>query len=431
MSAFAPTTAVICHSLVALDPDVFDILKGEDYLLIHQCTARAARKTVTRMNTRGRTFLRVDHDESLVFSVRATVLEQTGLGNPHPGRLLSHTALEFANAGALPFQFRMGTYGRLIFGPSAELDPQPGDLPSLSFDVIALFAELDTDEYPATGGGTGTPGSPSQFVEIPAQDAAEILECRNALLLAAFNGVDPFADAAVTATLYAGTPGAGGVALTDPLPLTPWTTFDEDVVSYSTRARNQVAITWLDSAAVPREATQIRIERNGRTIATIVLANPLAIPAYWGIRAPVNALAVQLTWPTDGTATPPAAANRPSRHFLAYTMGGLFAAAFPNGNRYLTASDDDLVAPTDFDSLPAVPATADNWLVEGLKVFPRNITGTITAPGGGWPVELITVRLNGATVVILREYYAAAIAVGETLLLNLGPVLDLETVPAA
>jgi hypothetical protein len=316
----------------------------------------------------------------------------------------------------------------ILRDPSQE--PGAGDATEVAFTVEHAFIDLDESEYPDTDSGGVTPGEPTYYVDIPAQAAAELSDAlKNALLLDVFNSVPAFGSAAFTATLYNGIPGSGGIAISDTLTLTAWTTFDEPTLVYQTEARNHAAVDWTDASSAERIATHIRFARNGLTT-DLTLAVPLVIPAYYGVRAPANALALSLTWPFDGTATPPAAANRPSRHFLKYFCGATRAATFATANLYCTFSDSDLVTPEDFDSIPEVAATAGNWAVSGLTVAPADIAGVNTAPPETWPIELVTVHLNGGSAICLREYYTATITEGNVVTIDGSPVLDLNEPPA-
>lgn len=423
MSAFLPTAAVVVHSHVSLDTAVLETLRAEDFLLIHRCRCSATRANRRAIDTDGQCFLRVDLDPVIRFQVTASVLEASGLANYHPGRKLSAQALQFANGADLPFQFDEGPAVFIYENPT--LDPGPGDLPTIEFTVAVEFSDLDSTNYPATstdGGPGGGVFIPSAFVDLPVQTPWELSATwRNALLLDLFNSVDAFEGAPFTATLYDGNPAETGVALLGPITLDAWTNFSE--VGYTTRAKNQSDVFWNGTFVSERTANYIRYERNG--LFTDALLNaPLVIPAFTGVRAPALALALQLTWPLDGSPLP-AAGDLPSRNVLTYAVGGARSALVTGTDLTVTASDSDYTTPTDFDSF-TVAATDAAFTVSGDTVS-VNLTGTNFAPGGGWDVEVIRIALPGG-LVIVREAYPLAVTVGNPVTVT-GVLLNLAAIP--
>lgn len=416
---FAPQAAVLCHSLVTLNADVLALLKEEEALLIHRCVAKADRQRRAWVNTAGVEVLAVYTNEELTWDVQAGLLDTTGLGNYHPGRALSAQSLAWANGETLPFQFKTGNRGVFVY-EAPSIDPGPGDLPNISFRIRLQFGELDEDTYPDDGGPTL-----SAFVEIPNQTAVELAEgARNALLLDVFNGVDAFGTDGLTASLWTGDPEAGGVLQFPATAIAPWTTLAETATATS-RAKNSSVIEWTATAGHQRIVTHVRLQRGTVVLRDIQLATALTVPANNGVRAPIGALGVLLTWPWDVTATAPA--TLPSRKYVTYAMGGSRADADIDSSLLVEFTSSDLL--TDADNI-LVPATSEFWEVDGLTVTPRAIIGTNAAPGGGWTVGVVEAYSGGTLV--MRERHAFAVAEGDVVRLIDGePVLDLEATAAA
>lgn len=438
MSAFSSTAAVVVHSLAAtLDADVLDTLKAEDFLLIHRCTRSANRTTRRAVDTQGRCFLRVDLDPVLRYQVSASVLAAEGLANYHPGRKLSAEALGFANGADLPFQFNEGPKVFIYENPT--LDPGPGDLPTIEFGIAVEFADFDSETYP----DTTTPADhipsnyiPTDFAVIPVQSAVELTaSCRNALLLDIWNSVNAFNDAPLTARLYSGAPqtvdnpGGTGTPLSDAITLVPWTTYSEPVVNYSTVGKNHAMIQWGagHTGLTTRYCSHILLARNGVEVAVIPLATSLAIYPFQGIRAPIDALSVKLTYPTDGTPAP----DDCSSFFLEYVLGlRTRAGTFISSNLHVSAQLADLSTALE---TWVVAASSTFWSVSGLTVTPVNVVSDNVAPGGGWAVEGISIYYNNGgspgAPLCLRERHSVTVTVGNPVTLNGTPILNLATAP--
>ena len=133
------------------------------------------------------------------------------------------------------------------------------------------------------------------------QTAASLTdECLNAFLKMAFLNDNAFGTVPLTLTLYAGNPATTGVAVSDALPLDLWTNVDEPVTPSQTRIRNHEILEFLDTSGSDRIVTHLLWQRNGVPVARKELATPLLIPGYYGLRVPINALALQLAWPSAG-----------------------------------------------------------------------------------------------------------------------------------
>lgn len=414
---FQPTAAILAHSLVDLNSAVLSLLKPEDALLIHRVTARADRQRESRVNTAGREVLVVYTEEELLWDVQASLLDQVGLGDYHPGRALSATALAWANGADLPFQFKQGLGHEFIY-EAPVLDMPAGDLPSLSFRIRALFAEFDTEEEP----DTDAPGL-NDFEEIPAQTAVELsTDIRQALLMEIFQGLNGFGTAPFTAALYEGDPTTGGVQHFGPVDLEPWTSFT-NTAAYITKAQNHEVIEWTGVVDFPRTITHIRYTR-GSYNWDVALAAPLTVPALSGVRAPINALALQLTWPWDVTGSAPS--PLPSRNYLEYVVGGTREAAGIAG--VLSVEFSDATLATDTDLIEGIPATNEHWEVSGLTVTPKDISGTADAPTGGWSSQVVAIYCGG--VLAGRRYHNLFVQEGSKYYLHDQPVIDLEAAPA-
>lgn len=418
---FDPTAAVLVHSLVTLDAAVFALLKAEETLLIHRCVARADRERRAWSNTGGREVLVVYSGETLLWDVTAGLLDQTGLGNYHPGRALSAQSLEWANGEALPFQFHAGTHGLFIY-ESPTLDPPPGDLPGVSFRIRLQFGEFALEENPDDGLELGLTG----FAEIPAQSPVELgVLWRVELLRVVFTGasegdstsLSAFDAEPMTAALYSGDPDAGGVELFAPLDLTAWTTFSETAATV-TKGQNQSVIEWTSVVNYERTVTHILFERNGwKTV--VPLAAALTVPALSGVRAPVNALALQLTWPWDIAS--PAPDVLPSRRYLTYALGGTREAAGLGAVLKVVFSSEDLL--TEYESVQ-IPAVGEFWSLADLTARPAIFEGIRLAGVGGWPIMVVTVFSGDTTV--LRQRHTLTVPEGGFVRLDGTPVLDLE-----
>jgi hypothetical protein len=431
-AVFNPLASVIAHTQVPVNVLTFSMLEAEDALLIHTCRRSATRQEWRRYNKDGKLIVFVRHSPVLTYSITATALDPTGenLGNYHPGRCLSDRALAFVNGGRTPFQFEAEVDsvipGKLILLNPVQ-DPGAGDATEVSFDIEHAFIDLD-DGF--VEGGEAEPATPTLFVEIPAQDAVELsTACRTALLRDVFTSVNAFAGAVWTATLYDGDPAGAGVALTDPLTLAAWTHIDEPGAEWVSRARNNAITTWLDAATTDRTCSYILFERNGITVAIKQLTAPLVIPAYYGVKAPVHALALQLTWPFDGApAMSPTAGDRPARIWIGYVCGG--DRTYQTATLVVQVYD---ALDVELDSFP-VAASAANFTVAGLTVTPGTLTGTDLAPGGGWAIAYVKISMNNgadgpAVPVSLQEFHTATITVGNPVVLTAAPVLDLADTP--
>lgn len=405
------------------DSAVMTTTREEEFLLIQSCVPVVEQPAPDKyFLPGGRNILTVYQPGQLSWQVEASVLEWDGLADYHPGAALSRRLLPFDNAASRrPFQF---SDGAVLVYESPRLTAPAGGLPTIAFTIAEqLGLGLDTVAFPALSGST----TPSVFVEIPAQDPVELATpAEEALLRDVFHSLDAFADAPVLAQLFVGAPASGGIALTGEVEIADWT-FSEPDAPYITEALTDADIDWEDVAAYERTGTHVRISRNGVVLRDLTLASPIVIPAAQGIRIPAGHLGLLLTWPFDGTATPPTAADRPSRHFLGYVLGGVRATFLPSTELTVSFRDDDYGTPVEYDTLE-IPAHPDFWTITGRTVAPV-FTNTNAAPSGGWSILVVHVSLYGGTAVALREECSISVAEDALITLSGTPALDLTAAP--
>lgn len=426
--AFNPLAAVIVHSQVPVNPATFQMLREEAALLIHGCRRSATRQEWRRYNRHGKLIVFVRHSPLLTYAVTATALDPTGenLGNYHPGRCLSDRTLAFVNGGTVPYQFEAAVEGvmpgKFILRDPVQ-DPGAGDATEVSFTVEHAFVDLDVDDYP--GGSVATPGTPESFVTLPEQTAASLTtEALDALAGALFLDVHPFGSSLLSLTLYDGDPAGAGVAVSDPLILSEWLLVDEPDIPSRTRCRNHALLEFLDASGLDRTVTHLQWSRNGIPIARKALAAPVVIPGYYGLRIPVGAIGLQLTWLTDGDMAS-SAHSLPAQVAFAYLFGteglapsqtGLYVN-FYDGDPYTTGN---LVADTDL----TISRDAAGWSVSGHVVSSADtLAGTDAAPGGGWSIPYVVVGIDGGgnTWWIVRQFSPPlSIAPGGSVALSAG-----------
>lgn len=398
---FNPLAAVIVHSQVPVNPLTFTLLEGEEALLVHGCRRQATRQEWRRYNRHGKLIVFVRHSPLLTYSVTATALDPTGenLGNYHPGRCLSDRALAFLNGGRTPFQFEKEVEGvipgKLILkDPSQE--PGAGDATEVSFTIEHAFVDLDVPSYP--GGSVATPGEPEQFITLPEQTAASLTpETLHGLIAAVFLNESPFAAEPLTLTLYAGDPAGSGIAISDPLSLTNWLNADEPEIPSRTRVRNHAVMEFLDASGLDRTVTHLLWSRNDIAVAYKELATPVLIPGYYGLRIPVNALALQLTWPQAGDMAS-SWTEAPARCALRWLFGAatlepsqtaFFVSTF-NGDPHTSGEPVG-----DIINLSAARSAA-GWDVSGSSAASAGaISGTAAAPAGGWTIPFVVAGIDG------------------------------------
>lgn len=423
---FNPLAAVIVHSQVPVNPLTFQLLEGEDALLVHRCTRAATRQEWTRYNRRGKMIVFVRHSPLLTYSVQATALNPTGenLGNYHPGRCLSDRALDFVNGGRTPFQFEAVVEGvvpgKFILKDPVQ-EPGAGDATEVSFSVVHAFIDLDVEEYP--GGSSATPGEPTTFVDLATQEnAALLLPGFEALLADFFRAADSFAVEPLTLAFWSAAPGAGGVALTDALPLTPWTSLSEVDSSPdidTAIARNDSLLTWMDASSVDRVCTHLVWQRNGIAVAALELDEPLTIPAYDGVRIPVDCCGIRLRWYWAASGSP-LPATTALRYLLGHTDTGVTpAAATLTVECYSDDPSGSGVLQTSFAVARDSTWTISSWRV-GNGV---TLTGP-AAPGGGWSTTYVRVLLSGVATPLCEQFLSGTIstAAGDAITLAAGVI---------
>lgn len=428
--SFDPLKAVHIHAHGArtINTNVIGCAEEEN-LLIHSCGFSADRQIKIRKHTpEGELIFRADADPVLMWRVRASVLAWSGLADAHPGPL-ARQALVFANGGRIPHQFLPfraqydGEEPGILFYESPSTDVEGGDTPEISFNVALEFSDLDTGNHAGseTLGGRWTfhvpgyvpeePGN-SEWLELPAQTAANLtLAGSNAILSDGFCGTNSFSTAPLTATLYTGDPLAGGTAVSTAVALPLWTTVENLTVEHA-RIRNHAAVEWVATGAL-RVITHIAFTRNGILVSRKTLSSAIALPAFTGLRAPVDALTIQCVWDRSGssTATPAALALR-------HLCGDATALLYP-AETTLTIkcwSGDAFAGGTLLDSF-TVPRDATTWTAADARAVNAVIlTGTATAPGpGGWLTEYWTVELAGLAMPLVARFLSGdlATAVGD------------------
>lgn len=409
VTVFNPLAAVIVHSQVPVNPLTFQMLEGEEALLVHSCRRQATRQEWRRFNRHGKLIVFVRHSPLLTYSVRATALDPTGenLGNYHPGRCLSDRSLAFLNGGRTPFQFEAAVEGAIpgkliLLNPSQE--PGAGDATEVDFTIEHAFVDIDIEEYP--GGSVATPSEPALFITLPEQNAAGLTtEARDLLPAAVFHNIHPLGSSPLTLTLYYGDPASGGIAVSDPLPLAVWTAADEPDVATRTRLRNHAALEFLDASGLDRTVTHLLWARNGIAIARKALDAPIVIPGYYGLRVPIHALALQLTWPHAGDLSA-WSDELPARVALRYLFGetlepsqtALYVTCF-DGDPHTTGNaiaDNGLILTRD----------AGGFTLTGAAVASAApVNGADPAPVGGWSIPFVAVGINDVqTWWIVKEF---------------------------
>lgn len=427
MPSFSATDDILfAHApgeLTDLDPALLQSLQAEQFLLCQSCIAAVDQQAPAVRNAPDGTNLLTAYDPGqLVWTISARVLAWNGLADYRPGAALSRQALTFLNGPDYRMPFQFSDDGILVY-EGARQNEAAGTLPEVTFSVRQVCG-AGYDE-------TAHPASPVPLVVLPFQSASVELHttARHQLLLAVFNGADPFADEPLTATLYNGNPDTTGTPVTTCSDGGAWTTgLSEPDLPYRTQAANPEVLDFTDVSPSDATATWIKYECNGLAVAVAELDAPLAIPAGHAVRAPVGALLLHLTWPLDGDPLP-SAADLPSRRFLPLALGAARASVIPAGTVEITLSDADFTTPTDFDIITAVPADGTHWTVSGLTVAPASISGTNTAGPGGWAIGSVKVNLTGVSTVLFREYYTASVSSGAAATLNTAPVLNLGLPP--
>lgn len=405
-AVFNPLAAVIVHSQVPVNPLTFQLLEGEDALLIHSCPRRATRQEWIRWNKNGKMIVFVRHSPRLTYNVTATALDPTGenLGNYHPGRCLGDRTLAFLNGTRVPFQFDITAASKLILKEPSQ-EPGAGDSTEVSFEIEHAFIDLDVENYP--GGSVATPSEPELFITLPEQSVADLTaEALEALIEVAFLNADPFAGEPLTLTLYYGDPAGSGIAVSDPLALTNWTNVDEPDIPTRSRVRNHAVLDFLDASGLDRTVTHLLWARNGVPVSRKELSAPVVIPGYYGLRIPVNALALQLTWPAAGDVAGSWVGPATWRAF-AFLFGSedlqpaqtTLYLNFYDGDPHTTGNaigDNDLTLDRSVAGWTAAGSTATSA---------AGVSGTDTAPPGGWTIPFAVVGIDGAQMwCIVKEF---------------------------
>lgn len=418
--SFDPLKAVHIHAHGArtIDTDVIGVAEEEN-LLIHACAFAAARQKLRETTPEGELIFRADYDPTLTWNVRATVLAFAGLADAHPGPL-SRQALLFANGYRYPHQFRREAEGEdvgILFYEDPSTDHDGGDTPEINFRVALEFSDLDTTNHAGeetlgagwtvtVPGYTPEPPVPDEFVEIPVQTPALIIDAAREdlgedIFLAAAN----FGTAPLTATLYDGDPLGAGTAISDPLTLAAWLDQTEPDVPETTVTRNHAVVDWPATAA-DRTCSHILWVRNGINVSSKALAAPLAIPAFKGVRAPISALALQLTWPQAGDMAG-SWTEHPARLATRYLFGAETLGPAET-TCYVTCFDGDPQTTGNAIGDPdlTLERSVAGWTVAGsTATSAAAVNGTDAAPPGGWTIPFAVVGIGDVqTWWIVKEF---------------------------
>ncbi len=416
-------------------------LTDEENLLIHRCRINATRQKERILDHEGSLLLRADFDAVLTWSVQATVLDYLGLANYHPGTPLARQALAFAQSNRTPHQFLREADGEeigLLYFEDPDTDVAGGDTPETSFKVVLEFSDLDTSLHPGESGQddpvvyvtSPVPDTAAAAIEIPAQDSAPLPAATISLVAyAVAHGITGPYSGALTATLYDGDPAATGTPISDPLTMDAWENFTQPDFPNTTVARNHEALTW-PYAAAARSISHIRLQR-GTLIRDITLAAPVEVPAYVDVTAPIDALGIHLTWDLDGDFGT-YANETPATIALKYLLGSetlqpatttVFVECY-NGDPMDTGAlvgDNDLT----------LPRTASGLTVSGATITQAiDVTGTDTAPGGGWTITHVALGIPSVTTLFIVVELGTPITVspGGTITIPAG---TLTVTPAA
>lgn len=367
--------AIAAHTLVPMDSGVLTTLEAEDFLLVQSCTRTGSSERLQEIDWQGKLVLDVHFNTRLIYQVSAFVLGWEGLADYHPGRALSDRALSFAN-GKQAMQFQ--NTGTLVY-----MDPKQGisggALPSVEFTVERLFVDLNYAAYP-------TGGVAESIVYVPDQSAVELSAAAyEHVLKAIFEGAVPVSGP-VTATLFNGAPGAGGVAVSAVLTVPMWGPVT--VLSGDQAVIEAPEIVW-PSTSGARTVTHIRVQNGAQLVTDIPLAASLSVPSGKQVRALRGSLSILADWPnvlTNGIT--------PAGEALRYLLAGLLLRQ-GSGTlwaRLLPTADPNVVP---LVSVP-LPRNPTAWAMPGLTQIQLDQAqqSSELAPPGGWQVRRVVVTLD-------------------------------------
>jgi hypothetical protein len=398
----AAAAAIIVHTMEALDPAVLETLQPEDCLLVQSCQRSGSSQRIEETDSDGNLVLSIHYDQRLVYSIQADVLEWDGLADYHPGRALSARALDFAN-GSRAMQFDES--GTLVY-VAPQQTAGAGQLPSVSFQVERLFADLDTAAYPS--------GTASSYSYLSAQAVAELpASATTALLEAVFHG--QAINGNLTATLYNGDPSAGGTAVSAAITCDPWTDAGPIVFDGNTAVITSAGITFPPTGS-SRTVTHVRFSRAGVTALDVALASTLTLPANHALLADAGDFSAQLEWPygmSGGTT--------PAELSLRYLFGDPTADLIGTATGVtITCYPAVVIGSEPLDTFQ-VPRNSATWGIIGDTVSNTPaLAGTNIAPAGGWAVQTITVGIDGVGTWFIRRERLISVGAGQPVPITAG-----------
>jgi hypothetical protein len=398
----AAASAILVHTMEALDPAVFETLQAEDALLVQSCQRSGSSQRIEETDSTGNLVLSIHYDQRLVYSIQADVLEWDGLADYHPGRALSARALDFVN-GARAMQFEDS--GTLVY-VSPQQTAGAGQLPSIAFQVERLFADLDTAAYPT--------GTASSFTYLATQAVAELpASATTALLEAVFYGTAITGD--LTATLYNGDPASGGTAVSSAIVCDPWTAAAPIVAGGDTSVITSAEITF-PSTGSSRTVTHVRFLRGAVVALDVALGATVTLAANHALIAEAGDFSAQLEWPygLSGGTTP---AELALRYLFADPTADLVGDAT---EVTISCYPATIVGSEPLDVF-RVSRDSSTWDPVGDSMSNgTTLTGTNIAPAGGWAVQTIVASIDGVGTWFIRRERLISVGAGQPVTIATG-----------
>jgi hypothetical protein len=398
----AAASAILVHTMEALDPAVFETLQAEDALLVQSCQRSGSSQRIEETDSAGNLVLSIHYDQRLVYSIQADVLEWDGLADYHPGRALSARALDFVN-GTQAMQFEDS--GTLVY-VSPQQTAGAGQLPSIAFQVERLFADLDTATYPS--------GTASSFTYLATQAVAELpASATTALLEAVFYGTAITGD--LTATLYNGDPASGGTAVSSAIVCDPWTAAAPIVAGGDTSVITSAEITF-PSTGSSRTVTHVRFLRGAVVALDVALGATVTLAANHALIAEAGDFSAQLEWPygLSGGTTP---AELALRYLFADPTADLVGDAT---EVTISCYPATIVGSEPLDVF-RVSRDSSTWDPVGDSMSNgTTLTGTNIAPAGGWAVQTIVASIDGVGTWFIRRERLISVGAGQPVTIATG-----------
>jgi hypothetical protein len=398
----AAASAILVHTMEALDPAVFETLQAEDALLVQSCQRSGSSQRIEETDSAGNLVLSIHYDQRLVYSIQADVLEWDGLADYHPGRALSARALDFVN-GTQAMQFEDS--GTLVY-VSPQQTAGAGQLPNIAFQVERLFADLDTATYPS--------GTASSFTYLATQAVAELpASATTALLEAVFYGTAITGD--LTATLYNGDPASGGTAVSSAIVCDPWTAAAPIVAGGDTSVITSAEITF-PSTGSSRTVTHVRFLRGAVVALDVALGATVTLAANHALIAEAGDFSAQLEWPygLSGGTTP---AELALRYLFADPTADLVGDAT---EVTISCYPATIVGSEPLDVF-RVSRDSSTWDPVGDSMSNgTTLTGTNIAPAGGWAVQTIVASIDGVGTWFIRRERLISVGAGQPVTIATG-----------